>query len=99
ALARREETRTAADEVFKTLVAAGIEVLYDDRRDASPGVKFNDADLRGLPIRVVVGERSLKAGGAELKLRTGEETRIVPLDELVPEIRDELARLEAKLLL
>ena len=69
ALARKEETWQAAEQVFAALVAAGIEVLYDDRRDLSAGVKFTDADLRGLPLRVVIGERSLAAGGAELSRR------------------------------
>ena len=99
ALARREETWQAAEQVFAALVAAGIEVLYDDRRDLSAGVKFTDADLRGLPLRVVIGERSLAAGGAELS-RRGErdrrgdaDRRIVALDELGDKLREEIAAL------
>ncbi len=86
-----------AEDVFESLTGAGIEVLYDDRRDLSPGVKLKDADLRGLPIRVVVGERSLEAGGAELKVRTGGESRVVPLDALVDEIRAEIEALSEPL--
>ena len=60
-----------ADSVYQKLAAAGLEVLYDDR-DVSPGVKFADADLRGMPLRVTVSPRSLKQGGVELKRRQGE---------------------------
>ena len=90
ALARSDETAEAADRAFEDLCAAGIEVLYDDRRDVSPGVKFKDADLRGLPLRVVIGDRSLEAGGAELSHRGVRENRLVPLDELAAEIRSEI---------
>ncbi len=71
----------AAETLYRDLRAAGFPVLYDDRK-ASPGVKFTDADLIGLPVRVTVSKRSLKQGGAEVKPRQG-EARIVPLDEVV----------------
>ena len=58
-----------ADELYRALNAAGLDVLYDDR-DERPGVKFADADLIGAPIRATVGERSLAAGGVELRART-----------------------------
>ena len=63
-------------------LAAGIEVLFDDRQE-SPGVKFNDADLIGLPIRLTVGNRSLKQGGIELKRRDSEDRKIIALEEIV----------------
>ncbi len=94
-LARSDEGRAVAEEIFETLAGAGIEVLYDDRSDASAGVKLNDSDLRGLPLRVVVGERSLKAGGVELKPRMGDETRIVAVEELVETLEGEIAALAA----
>ena len=97
ALARKEETWQAAERVFADLVAAGIEVLYDDRRDLSAGVKFNDADLRGLPLRLVLGERSLAAGGAELSRRGQRDRRIVPLDALPDTLQEEVAELHAPL--
>ncbi len=68
--------------VYHELSAAGVDVLYDDREE-SAGVKFNDADLIGVPIRLTIGERSLQAGGVELKLRGEGEKRLVSLDELV----------------
>jgi len=95
ALARKEETWRAAERVFADLVAAGIEVLYDDRRDLSAGVKFNDADLRGLPLRVVIGERSLAAGGAELSHRGQRDRRTVPLEALPDTLNQEIAALRA----
>jgi prolyl-tRNA synthetase len=76
-----------AEQLYQELAAAGIEVLFDDR-DESPGVKFNDADLIGVPIRVTVGKRSLDEGGVELKLREASERSLVPL-------ADALERVEA----
>jgi prolyl-tRNA synthetase len=66
--------------------------LIDDRPD-SAGVKFNDADLIGLPLRVTVSERALKNGGYEFKLRSGGESWIVPVDEAVTVITKTLAGL------
>ncbi|MBA2286907.1 MAG: proline--tRNA ligase, partial [Ktedonobacteraceae bacterium] len=61
----KPETGQATEQLYADLLAAGIEVLYDDRAE-SAGVKFNDADLLGLPLRAVVSKRSLKNGGIEL---------------------------------
>lgn len=80
------ENRTLSDQLYADLNAAGIEVLYDDRLE-SAGVKFNDADLLGLPLRAVISKRSLKNGGVELKLRTESSGRVVPLSAAVEEIR------------
>jgi prolyl-tRNA synthetase len=79
----------AAERLYTGLQVAGIEVLYDDREE-SPGVKFADADLIGLPLRITVGERSLGKGGAEFKRRSATELRIVPVDEVAAEARTEL---------
>jgi prolyl-tRNA synthetase len=79
----------AAERLYTGLQVAGIEVLYDDREE-SPGVKFADADLIGLPLRITVGERSLGKGGAEFKRRSATELRIVPVDEVAAEARSEL---------
>ena len=68
-------------EIYEKLIADGKEVLYDDR-DVKAGKKFADADLIGLPWRVVVSERSLKEGGVELKGRTESESKIVKVEEL-----------------
>ncbi len=60
-----------AERTYTELRGLGLEVLWDDR-DVSPGVKFADADLRGMPLRVTISPRSIKAGGAELKRRRGD---------------------------
>jgi prolyl-tRNA synthetase len=85
------EQRQIAEGLYTELTAAGIEVLYDDRPE-SAGVKFNDADLLGLPLRAVVSKRSLKNGGVELKMRKESTSRIVPLAEVVQVIVDEVGR-------
>ena len=85
-----------AEELYADLTAAGLEVLFDDREE-SPGVKFNDADLIGLPIRITIGERSLKEGGVELKLRREEDKRIVKLDQVVTDVTRTKEQLLAEL--
>lgn len=79
----------AAERVYASLEEAGIAVLFDDRGER-PGVQFADADLIGLPIRLTVSERSLKAGGVELKRRDSDESRVVGEEALVSELRGEL---------
>jgi len=78
-----------AERVYGSLEASGIGVLFDDRGER-PGVQFADADLIGLPVRLTVSERSLKAGGIELKRRDADAARIVAEDALVLELRAEL---------
>ena len=85
----KPEPGTAAEQLYAELAAAGVEVLYDDRAE-SAGVKFNDADLVGLPIRAVVSRRSLKNGGIELKLRSQKESRIVAMSDAVRVIQEEI---------
>ncbi len=76
---RSDEVREVAERIYEELLERGVEVLYDDR-NASPGTKFKDADLVGMPLRITVGERGLKKGIVEAKVRaTGEQTEI-PLD-------------------
>jgi len=86
------ETQTAAERIHQSLRESGIQVLFDDRR-ATPGVKFADADLIGLPLRITVADRSLAQGGVELKRRDRTEKTIVPEDELVAVVRAELQSL------
>jgi len=76
----------AAVKVYDNLTQVGIDVLYDDR-DERPGVKFNDADLIGLPIRVVIGDKSLKEGKVELKARSEERVEMVDIDSAVEAVR------------
>lgn len=72
----------AADALYARLVAAGVEVLYDDR-DVSPGVKFADADLLGIPTRLVVGAKGLARGVVEWRSRATGEERELPIDASV----------------
>jgi len=84
----------AAEDLYRALVDAGIDVLFDDRPER-PGVKFNDMDLIGFPLRVVVGKRGLDNGEVEVSLRRDGERRATPIGELVPTVEallDELRR-------
>jgi prolyl-tRNA synthetase len=83
-----------ASQLYAQLLAEGVEVLYDDR-DETPGVKFNDADLIGLPLRLTVSSRSLKQGGVEFKRRTSAERTVVPLDQIISRVKMEIAALQA----
>jgi prolyl-tRNA synthetase len=82
--------REVADRLYAELNAAGIEVLYDDR-DARPGVKFADAELLGIPHRVVVGDRGLEAGKLEYRHRRDAESQEFPLDNALAFIRSRMA--------
>jgi prolyl-tRNA synthetase len=68
-----------AEQVVRDVEAIGLRVLHDDRK-ASPGVKFSDADLIGLPIRLTVSRRSLEQGGVEFAVRGKSDRQIIPLD-------------------
>ncbi|MDQ7028107.1 MAG: proline--tRNA ligase [Anaerolineae bacterium] len=86
------ETAAIADEVYQELVSAGIEVLYDDR-DERAGVKFNDADLIGIPLRLTLSKRSLKNGGLEFKQRDSQESRIIEREQVVETMKAEIQSL------
>lgn len=89
-LAGNTETIEAADKLYADLLAEGIEVLYDDRakKVASPGVKFKDADLRGMPYRITISKKTLAEGEVEFKIRkTGEMTK-VSLDSIVAKVKE-----------
>ena len=83
--------RESAEQVYQQLQDAGFEVLYDDREEGSAGVKFNDADLLGMPVRVTVSPRSIENGGAEVKRRTEKDGKVVPLDGASGAVRELLA--------
>ncbi len=96
-LGREEHVVAATDALYAALTEAGVEVLYDDRNDR-PGVKFNDADLIGNPIRLSVSKRTLEQDQAELRLRSESESSFVVLDDVVSIVQghvdDLLARLQ-----
>jgi prolyl-tRNA synthetase len=88
-IGKSEGVRAASDTLYEELAQAGFHVLYDDR-DETAGVKFNDADLIGLPFRLVVSERLLNEEAVELKPRTGEAAR-VPRGQVIEVLREALA--------
>ena len=88
---KSERVREVADKLYAELEAAGIEVLYDDR-DARPGVKFADAELLGIPHRLVVGERGVEAGKLEYRGRRETESTEFPLNDALAFIRSRMAR-------
>jgi prolyl-tRNA synthetase len=68
-----------------------LEVLFDDRQE-SPGIKFNDADLPGLPLRVTLSPRTLEKNSVELKWRTEKESELVPLEKIATTLKQLLAQ-------
>jgi prolyl-tRNA synthetase len=82
-------TKSVATELYESLQKADIRVLFDDR-DERAGVKFNDADLIGPPVRVTVGERGLQNNSVEFKERTKQENLVSPLPDAVSQIKQTL---------
>ncbi len=90
----KEAVVEAASAIYDDLRKAGVDVLFDDRPER-PGVKFNDMDLIGFPVRVVLGQRGLDNGEAEVSLRRDGEKRMTPIADLVPAVQGLLAELRA----
>jgi prolyl-tRNA synthetase len=95
-----QDQLTEAEKLYKELMDAGIEVLFDDRNER-PGVKFKDADLTGIPLRLTLGPKSLAAGEVEVRIRsTGEDLRWL-LGEVVTKVQkfihDEFRRINEEL--
>ncbi|MEX2028950.1 MAG: aminoacyl--tRNA ligase-related protein [Candidatus Paceibacterota bacterium] len=82
-LGEDEAVKEEAEKIYKSLQENNIEVLFDDREGVSPGEKFADSDLIGIPHRAVVSTRSLKEGGIEIKKRAEDKGKVVSLDELL----------------
>jgi len=80
------EVAAAAEKLYNDLEAQGFEVLFDDRNE-SPGVKFNDADLLGIPFRVTVSPRTLEKNSAEIKKRSEKESQLVPLEGIAEKLK------------
>ncbi len=90
------EATAVAERLYAELQAAGIDVLFDDR-DRSPGVKFNDADLIGLPLRITVAARGLQQQSVELKRRDRKDRELIPLADIIPALKARIAELEAEI--
>ena len=81
--------KKTAEKLYKSLQKEDIEVLYDDR-DESPGIKFADADLIGIPLRIVVSERTIAKNSVELKKRDEERIELVKIDEIINKLKNNL---------
>jgi prolyl-tRNA synthetase len=79
---KKEEVITASENLYTSLQSEGYLVLFDDRKDAQAGFKFNDADLLGMPIQIIVGEKKLKENKVELKIRKSGERFEVEIDQI-----------------
>lgn len=87
----------AAETLYRRLQESGVEVLFDDRSERA-GVKFNDADLLGFPIRLTVSKRTTSQNAVEIKLRSGIETRLAGLTSVAEEVAAELQSMRAQVL-
>jgi prolyl-tRNA synthetase len=87
---------TIAEQLYDQFHSAGIEILLDDREE-SPGVKFNDADLIGIPIRLTVSKRSLQSGGVEYKRRDQGKKFIISLEEVINHVEAEIKHMMAEI--
>jgi prolyl-tRNA synthetase len=85
--ARNEQVTETSETLYLDLQQSGLDVLYDDRKDTSPGFKFKDADLLGMPYQVIVGEKNLASGNIEIKERKTGKRTILPKRELVETVR------------
>ncbi|MBN1638164.1 MAG: proline--tRNA ligase [Ignavibacteriales bacterium] len=85
---KNNEVSNIAEKIFDELTKKGYEILFDDRIDETAGVKFNDADLIGIPIQIIVGEKNLKENSIEIKFRKTGERYKVKIDELENKIKE-----------
>ena len=76
-----------AEKLYAELEAQGLEALFDEREE-SPGVKFNDADLLGIPLRVTVSPRTLQTNSVEVKKRSEKESQLVPREGVVAKLKE-----------
>ena len=92
-LGEDESVQKEANKIYEDLVKNNVEVLFDDRAGVSPGEKFADSDLLGIPMRAVVSVRSMKEQGVEIKKRTEEKGQVISVDELLELLTSESFRL------
>lgn len=87
-LSTTKQAQVIAEQVEKMLTQAGLEVLYDDRNNASPGDKLTNADLLGMPVRLVISDKTIKKSGVEVKHRKLDTVQIVETQKVVKAVRD-----------
>jgi len=81
------QLEATAENLYAELISQGLEVLFDDRNE-SPGVKFNDADLLGIPVRATLSPRTLEKDSVEIKWRSQKESQLVPLDGIAARLKE-----------
>jgi prolyl-tRNA synthetase len=86
-----DQLQETAEQLYQNLLEEKVEVLYDDREE-TPGVKFKDADLIGMPLRVTLGEKNLKKGLVEVKKRKTGEILLLKKEEAIPKIKEMIAQ-------
>ena len=84
---KSEEIANACEKVYNDLHAAGFDVLFDDR-DVTAGVKFNDADLLGMPLQIIIGKKNLENGNIEYKIRQSGERAVIALSDLITKVHE-----------
>jgi len=89
---KSQEVVETAERIFRDLQGRGVAVLYDDRKDISPGFKFKDADLLGMPYQVIVGEKNLKQGNIEIKQRKTGERMLVGSPDIIQKVLQLIAQ-------
>ena len=82
----KEDVKNISEEFYKELKNKNIDVLFDDREDVRPGVKFNDADLIGIPVQLIIGEKNLKEGNVEIKIRSTGERLILKKEDAISKV-------------
>jgi prolyl-tRNA synthetase len=82
---------TECENIYIELTNNSFEVLYDDR-DENPGVKFNDADLIGIPIQIIIGEKNIKKGLVEVKIRRTNQRELIPREEILNYLKDKIKK-------
>jgi prolyl-tRNA synthetase len=90
---RTLDTSVVASDIHQGLEAAGVAVLFDDR-EARAGVKFNDADLIGCPIRITVGDKHLQDRMVESKKRDGSSSEVIAVEDLIRIVRSQIPLLQ-----
>jgi len=88
---KNQDVVEAAERIYRELQTKGIEVLFDDRKETTPGFKFKDADLLGMPLQVIVGEKNLSNGKIEIKLRKSGERVLVNSGDLIQKLSELLS--------
>ena len=88
-----EEIKKVSEDFYKEFLNKNTETLFDDRADVRPGVKFNDADLIGIPVQLIIGEKNLKEGNVEIKIRSTGERLIVKKEDAAGKITELLTKL------